>query len=407
MSKERAGIERAIMANVFASNKFAGDSKNKFATLVTEQNTFNKSFLATANAKIINYYKKTVQGSDIDEVNKMRKIAFEANTIGGFGIDSEYWFKSISQKINYLKKVDDFQANLLIQEANKIANSAYNSLLVLVALAVSLVVGASILGVIIANRMVHSLEHFQGGLKEFFSFLNYEINDVTLLKNESKDEFGQMAKNVNENILKTKENILQDRKLIDETIEVSDRINKGYLDGEIQTTSSNPALNELKNILNETMKSLSDNLENIKKVLISYSNSNYLPNVDKNSMEGVIEELIDGVNSLGNTVTDTLVVNKRNGLILENSANTLLENVDKLNTSSNEAASSLEETAAALEEITSTIINNSDNVTSMAKYADRVTKSAKDGEALANNTMVAMDDINEHVTSINEANYCH
>ena len=144
-------------------------------------------------------------------------------------------------------------------------------------------------------------------------------------------------------------------------------------------------------------------LLNIQKVLNSYTKLDYLPVVEKNGMEGVIKQLIDGINELGETITDTLVINKRNGLILETSANTLLNNVDKLNTSSNEAAASLEETAAALEEITSTIINNSDNVTSMAKYATKVTESADKGEKLASDTMSAMDNINEQVTAINDA----
>ena len=60
--------------------------------------------------------------------------------------------------------------------------------------------------------------------------------------------------------------------------------------------------------------------------------------------------------------------------------------MDKLNISSNEAAASLEETAAALEQITSNIRNNTQNIAKMASYSDSVTKSASDGEKLANQT---------------------
>ena len=212
-----------------------------------------------------------------------------------------------------------------------------------------------------------------------------------------------MAKKVNENITKTKENIIEDRKLIDETIEVSNKINKGYLDVDISVVSANPALNELKDILNSMIHNLNDTLKNIENVLTSYINLDYRPLVDKNGMEGVIEGLIDGINTLGETITSDLIKSKRNGLTLQSSANTLRANVDNLTNSSNEAAASLEETAAALEEITSTIINNSDNVSQMAKYASKVTSSANNGEELATNTMTAMDEINEQVSSINEA----
>ena len=98
-----------------------------------------------------------------------------------------------------------------------------------------------------------------------------------------------------------------------------------------------------------------------------------------------------------------LIENKSNGLTLNNSSNILLSNVDKLNLSSNEAAASLEETAAALEEITSNIRNNTENIAKMSILSSNVTKSADDGEKLANQTTLAMEDINTQVKSINEA----
>jgi methyl-accepting chemotaxis protein len=98
-----------------------------------------------------------------------------------------------------------------------------------------------------------------------------------------------------------------------------------------------------------------------------------------------------------------LVENKSNGLTLDKGSNLLLTNVDKLNISSNEAAASLEETAAAIEEITSNIRNNTQNIQKMATYSNSVTKSAQDGEKLANQTTVAMDDINVQVNAITDA----
>ena len=95
--------------------------------------------------------------------------------------------------------------------------------------------------------------------------------------------------------------------------------------------------------------------------------------------------------------------NKSNGLTLENSSRILLSNVDKLNLSSNEAAASLEETAAALEQITSNIRNNTNSIAQMSKLSSSVTSSAKDGEILANQTTLAMDEINTQVNLVNEA----
>ncbi|MCP4969333.1 MAG: hypothetical protein GY932_01920 [Arcobacter sp.] len=77
-------------------------------------------FLASASTDVRNYYKNIVSGKDIDEVNRIRRIAFSAKTIGGFNVDSNYWFESITKKINLLKKVDDKLANDLINKAEEL-----------------------------------------------------------------------------------------------------------------------------------------------------------------------------------------------------------------------------------------------------------------------------------------------
>ena len=77
--------------------------------------------------------------------------------------------------------------------------------------------------------------------------------------------------------------------------------------------------------------------------------------------------------------------------------------VDILNKNSNEAAAALEETAAAVEEISSNISNNTDNIIQMSKLASNVTNSVTKGETLANQTTESMNEIDKEVNSINEA----
>ena len=103
MAKERAGIERAVLANTFVRNRFSSGMKEKFTTLVTEQKSFTTSFLASANNDLKKYYFNTLKHKSVDEVNKMRDVATNATTIGGFGINSEYWFKTITKKNKSIK----------------------------------------------------------------------------------------------------------------------------------------------------------------------------------------------------------------------------------------------------------------------------------------------------------------
>nr|WP_323666031.1 Cache 3/Cache 2 fusion domain-containing protein [Aliarcobacter butzleri] len=241
------------------------------------------------------------------------------------------------------------------------------------------------------------------GLNEFFSYLNREKNKISLIDLNSKDEFGQMAKVLNTNIDKTKIGIEEDRKLIDETITVLSEFEHGDLCQRLHINVSNPALKQLKEVVNNMADNLEHNIDNVLEILEEYSNYNYINSISTEDLKEHLLKLANGVNSLGSSITTILKENKSNGLTLENSSNVLLSNVDKLNTSSSEAAARLEETAAAVEEVTSNVRNNTQSIQKMATLSSSVTASATYGEKLANQTTQSMDEINNQVNLINDS----
>ena len=106
-SKERAGIERAVLSGTFAADKFGDGMFAKWITLVAEQNSYLDSSLSMASEDVKSLYKSKMNSPSVDEVNKMRAIAKKNALVGAFGIDSVAWFKTITKKINLLKQVDD------------------------------------------------------------------------------------------------------------------------------------------------------------------------------------------------------------------------------------------------------------------------------------------------------------
>jgi methyl-accepting chemotaxis protein len=260
----------------------------------------------------------------------------------------------------------------------------------------------TIFSLLISNQILSSIKNFQNGLLGFFSYLNKETNQVNNLNDKDKDEFGDMAKVVNTNILKTKNLIEQDTALIEEVKQVVSKVNDGLINQKITRNTENHSLGELKDLLNHMLEILtanvSENINNLQSALEHYKKLDFTHRISN-----PVGKTELGLNSLADIINDMLVENKSNGLTLQNSSNTLFSNVESLSSASNEAAASLEETAAALEEITSNISNNTNNITMMANYANDVTKSVNEGNTLANETTDAMDKINNEVTSINEA----
>ncbi len=259
------------------------------------------------------------------------------------------------------------------------------------------------MGTIIVNSIINGLNSLKEGLLSFFGFLNRESTTVNLINIDSTDEFGEMAKVVNENIVKTKKSVEEDRQVINDTITVLGEFEQGDLCQRVSTSSNNPALKELTQLLNQMANNVETNIDNVLDVLEQYSNSKYMNRVKTDGIKEHLLKLANGVNTLGDAITEMLVDNKSNGLTLNNSSNILLKNVDILNQNSNEAAAALEETAAALEEITGNISSNTDNIIQMSNLASNVTESASRGEALANETTKAMNEIDEEVNAINEA----
>ena len=106
-SKERAGIERAVMSATFSADKFGDGMFAKFIKLMAEQNAYMDAFISIAPQASIDMYKKTMHSPVVTEVNRMRSIAIKKANEGKFGVDGVFWFKTITKKINLLKKVDD------------------------------------------------------------------------------------------------------------------------------------------------------------------------------------------------------------------------------------------------------------------------------------------------------------
>jgi len=134
-AKERAGIERAVLSNVFAKDGF-GQLFGKFLSLVAAQENYTNVFLSLAKEADKTFLKDTLQGEAIDEVERMRGIAKARSAEGKFNIDPSYWFKTITAKINLLKKVEDYLSAKLFEKTEVLMSNSINELITSLIIAV-------------------------------------------------------------------------------------------------------------------------------------------------------------------------------------------------------------------------------------------------------------------------------
>ncbi|WP_426713232.1 cache domain-containing protein, partial [Campylobacter coli] len=220
----------------------------------------------------------------------------------------------------------------------------------------------------IVSKYLSPLAAIQTGLTSFFDFINHKTKNVSTIEIKSNDEFGQISKAINENILATKQGLEQDAKAVKESVETVGVVESGNLTARITANPRNPQLIELKNVLNRLLDALQarvgSDMNEIQRVFNSYKSLDFTTEVK--DANGAVEVT---TNALGQEIIKMLKQSSDFANALANESGKLQTAVQSLTTSSNSQAASLEETAAALEEITSSMQNVS------VKTSDVITQS--------------------------------
>ncbi|MDM8565850.1 response regulator [Candidatus Halobeggiatoa sp. HSG11] len=145
------------------------------------------------------------------------------------------------------------------------------------------------------------LQHFQDGLLDFFAYLNRETDTAKRITINSHDELGQMSQLVNKNIENIEQGMVQDNKLIAEVADIVSKIKMGNLQDKIAEVANNPALNELKNLLNELLTVIEGVLADVGSSLNQLANGNLDARVTSN-YAGEYARLQQSCNGIANQI---------------------------------------------------------------------------------------------------------
>ena len=410
-------IKTATQTDIFIQQVLKGRiSVYQFLRVPSEQNAQKvKSDFKELDDFVKNLKPFLTEKENIDLSNQILKLSadyisnfdkFYQKRISDYNSGIQNESDEISTIIKQMVTVGlELEEKLALMNKNTIelkSKSEKTMTLVLILIAIISIIIFLTFSIILSNQLINSLKNFQKGLLSFFGYVNKENKNVEMLDDKYEDEFGNMAKIVNENILKTKATIDSDNKFLEQINEVVEVVKNGYLNKRLEEKVESQSMEKLRIHINEMLYSLQlricTNVNDISYALEKYSKLDFTHRI-----KGCNSGVTVGLNNLADIINSMLVENKSNGLTFDVSSGILLNNVDILNKNSNEAAAALEETAAAVEEISSNISNNTDNIIQMSKLASNVTNSVTKGETLANQTTESMNEIDKEVNSINEA----
>ncbi|MEO5367350.1 MAG: nitrate- and nitrite sensing domain-containing protein [Magnetococcus sp. WYHC-3] len=123
-AKERAGLERATLSEVFSRDTFPPGLLRRLGQLVGEQAGYLHVFLSLATVSQSTFLQEQLSGKVAEDVEGFRKIAFDKAGSGGFGVDPAVWFAASSARINRLKDVEDRLSGDLVNNAQALRDRA-------------------------------------------------------------------------------------------------------------------------------------------------------------------------------------------------------------------------------------------------------------------------------------------
>jgi methyl-accepting chemotaxis protein len=257
---------------------------------------------------------------------------------------------------------------------------------------------------LVVNKVTSPLKTLQEELNLFFDFILHKTNEIKPFQVHSKDEIGQMVESINSSIEEIVQGVKKDQDAIAQITQTCEKASFGNLSVQINTEANNASINNLTTIINSLLNSLNYNVNRVLKTLDAYSQDNFNARINSSGKtSGEVKQLFKQVDFLGETLVRLSSQNLKNGMALQEKSKIFANNVDKLANSSNNQKASLEEATKNLNVVLQKTNETTSNAKLMEQYALDVTQSSQKGEALANKTNIAMDEINQKVSTINEA----
>ncbi|WP_151943267.1 methyl-accepting chemotaxis protein [Aliarcobacter butzleri] len=401
---ENVALSIDNLISIFEENDSKAWENNKFKEAIKKIKIGKSGYVYFVDEKGTITIHPTIEGKNLANEDFIKKIISDKNS----GIIEYYTDVTKQDKIIFYKYIPKWNMWLVpgINKADYVENIYSEFFYNIVLLGILLVFVQIILYFIIARDITKNIDKFITYFKEFLDFITYKQNQIEKVEIVGNNEFSEMTREINLVIDKFDRRFKDDMKVIGESVLVFDKLKKGTYNIRIRSNTTNPMINTLKVTINETIDYLEKYMREIEKILLSYTSNDYKNriNISKDiANPSRLLKVMESVNTLGETLGNLAKQNLSNGEQLENNSTIMKSSMQKLAQKTNEQSASLEQTATAVEQISSITRNNTQNAQKMSSLGETVKSAAQTGYNLADKTTFSMDEINEKVSAINEA----
>ncbi len=255
-------------------------------------------------------------------------------------------------------------------------------------------------GLISKNELKIIDEYFQ----QYVKFTQFKENSFNYVEKTGNKDLDELFQKWNHQIKETEISIKSDMNVIGEIVLTADKMKQGIFRCRVKSETKNPMVSTLKKTINHMLDSLEDKMIKLESTLNAYSNDDFRPIIDIDPiLKARMLAVMTSINGLGKTLSDGAKSNLNNGQTLQQNSHKMSISMSNLAAKANEQAISLEETAAAVGEITSITRNNTVNASKMAELGLSVKNSISSSQTLAYQTVHSMEEIHKRVSAINDS----
>ena len=349
--KESFGILRAALNGVFTKKSISKEEYNKVVALNSVIHKFMQDFddynPKEYSAEFDYIARKKTDFNDA--INIIKDVVATENV----SYEAPKWFSKISISIDAMRELELKLLDNMKEDATIVKDDANTQMVVSVVVIAVCIVLVLLVSTFIGRNLISGIDQTKNGLVQFFDFLNNKADKAKLLNRGGSDEIGQMSALINENIKQIEVNFAEQNSFIKEANAFVGQIGKGNYVAQLNADTSNPALSQLKQTFKDLQialkQAIAANGDEVLNLLESFKKQDFTKRLEDDGKMAV------GINALGEEIAGMLRANLEQARILEEKAEFLAQSMKQVTDGASSQASSLQESAAAVEQMSSSM----------------------------------------------------
>jgi methyl-accepting chemotaxis protein len=220
------------------------------------------------------------------------------------------------------------------------------------------------------NAMIlKPVAEIKAGLQGFFDYLNHLSDQFNPIGFQSRDELGEMADMIRENIAHTQGMFQRDQALIHQVERIVSRVTSGFYSSRVGGVTDNHQLDALKTIFNEMLERSERNFDKILSAILSFASSNFTSQLAVEEHTGKLGSLISSINTLGVSISELMALIRRTGDTLQHGTDQLFDASSQLREASASQTHAITVTSDTIRAIARNIEDSDRRIAEMSEQA--------------------------------------